>query len=218
MDATEAPPIAAPGLTGKIGLAWAALAWESLWPRLMPLLALVALFVAAAHLALFGGLVPWFHTGILSLLAVAFCGLAVWQLRSFRWPLREEAIRRLERDSDVPHRPLVAVQDTLAAGESDSMAAALWDAHRRREAERLAGLSNKPAHPGLAKLDIWALRIVPILALIVAIATAGGWRAARLAAALTPAFPPPPPVVANPWIAPPPYTGTPPLSPHLAQH
>src|SRR5260370_2348813 len=162
MDATEAPPIAAPGLTGKIGLAWAALAWESLWPRLMPLLALVALFVAAAHLALFGGLVPWFHTGILSLLAVAFCGLAVWQLRSFRWPLREEAIRRLERDSDVPHRPLVAVQDTLAAGESDSMAAALWDAHRRREAERLAGLANKPAHPRPPNLHPSALPTLPL--------------------------------------------------------
>ena len=48
------------------------------------------------------------------------------------------------------------------------MATALWEAHRRREAARLAGLSNKPAHPGLAVLDTWALRFVPILPLIVA--------------------------------------------------
>src|SRR6185295_9233270 len=100
---------------------------------------------------------------------------------------------------------------TLAAGGGDAMASALWEAHRRREAERLAGLGNKPAHPGLAKLDTWALRIVPILALIVAIAAAGGWRADRMAAAVTPAFPPPPPVVANLWIAPPAYTGKPPI-------
>ncbi|HSS86572.1 MAG TPA: DUF4175 family protein, partial [Reyranella sp.] len=211
MDATEASPIAAPGLARKIGLAWAALAWEGLWPRLMPLLAMVALFIAAAHLDLFAGLDPWVHTVLLGVLAAVFCGLAAWQLRSFRWPVREEAIRRLERDSGVPHRPLVAVQDTLAAGGADSMSSALWEAHRRREAERLASLSNKPAHPGLAKLDVWALRIVPILALIVAVAAAGGWSADRMAAAVTPAFPPPPPVVANLWIAPPAYTGKPPI-------
>ncbi len=41
----------------------------------------------------------------------------------FRWPTREAAIRRLERDSGVPHRPLVAVQDNLAAGKTDPMAA-----------------------------------------------------------------------------------------------
>ena len=102
--------------------------------------------------------------------------LGWWRLRDFAWPTHEAAIRRLERDSGVPHRPLVAVQDRLAAGENDPMAAALWEAHRRREAARLAGLSNKPAHPGLAVLDTWALRFVPILLLIVAIAIAGGWR------------------------------------------
>ena len=84
MDATEASPIAAPGLSApglarKIGLAWAALAWEGLWPRLMPLSALVALFIAAAHFDLFAGLDPWVHTILLGVLAAAFCGLAAWQ-------------------------------------------------------------------------------------------------------------------------------------------
>src|SRR6188768_1990154 len=211
MDATEATPIPAPGVERKIGLAWLALAWESVWPRLMPLLAMIALFIAAAHLDLFGGFDPWVHTGLLAALALAFGGVAWWRFRGFAWPVRAEAIRRLEQDSGVPHRPLVAVQDTLAAGGQDRMVAALWEAHRRREAERLAGLSNKPAHPGLAKFDTWALRLVPVLALIVAIAAAGGWRTDRMLAAVTPAFPPPPPVVANLWIAPPAYTGKAPI-------
>ena len=102
----------------KIGLAWLALAWEGLWPRLVPVLSFVALFIAAAHLDLFAGLDPWVHTGILAALALALdrarpgggCAIS-------RWPAQEAAIRRLERDSGVPHRPLVAVQDTLAAGE-----------------------------------------------------------------------------------------------------
>ena len=50
MDASQTTEIQAPGLGRKIGLAWAALAWEGLWPRLVPLLAFVALFIAAAHL------------------------------------------------------------------------------------------------------------------------------------------------------------------------
>src|SRR5258708_18192934 len=162
MDASQTTEIQAPGLGRKIGLAWAALAWEGLWPRLMPLLAFVALFIAAAHLDLFAGLDPWVHTGLLAALAAAFGGLAWWRLRDFVWPAREAAVRRLERDSGVPHRPLVAVQDRLAAGGNDSMATALWNAHRRREARRLASLSNKPARPGLAVLDAWALRFAPV--------------------------------------------------------
>ena len=211
MDASPTPMIEAPGLRRKIGVARAALAWEALWPRLVPLLAFVALFVAAAHLDLFAGLEPWTHTALLAVLALAVAGLGWWELRDFSWPTHEAAIRRLERDSGVPHRPLVAVQDRLAAGTDDPMAAALWQAHRRREVERLAGLANRPAHPGLAALDTWALRLVPVLLLIVAVVTAGGLRSDRMMAAVTPAFPPPPPVVANLWIAPPAYTGRPPV-------
>ena len=39
-----------------------------------------------------------------------------------------------------------------------------------------------------------------------------------MAAAFTPAFPPPPPVVANLWIAPPAYTGKPPIYLDMADH
>jgi len=56
MDASQTTTLQAPGLSRKIGLARAALAWEGLWPRLVPVLSFVALFVAAAHLDLFAGL------------------------------------------------------------------------------------------------------------------------------------------------------------------
>src|SRR3979409_2328075 len=49
MDASQTTEIQAPGLGRKIGLAWAALAWEGLWPRLGPLLAFAWLFVAGGH-------------------------------------------------------------------------------------------------------------------------------------------------------------------------
>ena len=73
-ETIEAAEVGAPGLERKVGLAWMALAWEALWPRLVPLLSAVALFVAAAHLDLFAGLDPWLHSGLLAALALGFGG------------------------------------------------------------------------------------------------------------------------------------------------
>ena len=219
MDATEATPIPAPGVERKIGLAWLALAWEGMWPRLMPLLAVVALFVAAAHLDLFGGLDPWVHTGVLARLgrwaSSASAGGASAASSGRSAPRRSAGWSRIPA-CRTGRWSRCRTGSPRAA--HDRMATALWEAHRRREAERLAGLSNKAAHPGLARFDTWALRLVPVLALIVAVASAGGWRTDRMMAAVTPAFPPPPPVVANLWIAPPAYTGKPPIYLDMADH
>ncbi len=218
MDATEATPIPAPGVERKIGLAWLALAWEGMWPRLMPLLAVIALFVAAAHLDLFGGLDPWVHTGVLAALAVGFMGLGWWRLPRLRLagPRRGDPPAGAGSRRAAPAAGRRAGQPRRRQQRSDGCGP--WEAHRRREAARLAGLSNKAAHPGLARFDTWALRLVPVLALIVAVASAGGWRTDRMMAAVTPAFPPPPPVVANLWIAPPAYTGKAPIYLDMADH
>ena len=69
MDASQTTMIQAPGLGRKIGLAWAALAWEGLWPRMVPLVAFVALFIAAAHLDFFAG-TPVVDRALLRILVV----------------------------------------------------------------------------------------------------------------------------------------------------
>ncbi len=47
MDASQTTPtIQAPGLGRKIGMARAALAWEGLWPRFVPLFSFVGTFWA----------------------------------------------------------------------------------------------------------------------------------------------------------------------------
>ncbi len=199
------------GVRRKITLALSGLAWEAMWPRLVPLLCVIGLFLAAAHLDLFAGLEPWTHTGILVVLGLALIGGTWWLFRGFRWPQRESAARRLETDSGVPHRPLAALADSLAIGRNDPFAAALWEAHRKREAERLAALRNRAPRPGVPGLDRRAFRLVPLLLLIVAVVAAGGWRSDRLATALTPAFPPPPPLVVELWVSPPAYTRKPPI-------
>ena len=74
LQETTPPPAREPGLGliigRKIGLARLALAWEALWPRLLPLLAALVLFIAVAHFDVFAGLAPWVHTGILAGLAL----------------------------------------------------------------------------------------------------------------------------------------------------
>ena len=126
--------------------------------------------------------------------------------RGFRWPDRAAAERRLEIDSGVPHRPIQAVGDTIAIGEGDPFAKAMWEAHRRREAARLAALRNTAPRSDVPRRDPRAFRLVPLLGLIVAMVAAGGWRSDRMESAFSPAFPPPPPLIVELWISPPAYT------------
>lgn len=200
-----------PSIRRKVALARSGLAWEAFWPRLVPLLGVIGLFIAAAHLELFNGLEPWTHTAILAVLGLALLGGTWWLFRGFHWPGRDSAERRLEIDSGVPHRPLAALQDSLAVGGNDPFATAMWEVHRKREAERLAALRNRPPRPGVPALDLRALRLVPLLLLVVALVAAGGWRGDRLLAAVSPAFPPPPPLVVELWVSPPAYTRKPPI-------
>ncbi len=202
------PPqsIAPPSLDRRIAIARAALAWEALWPRLILPLCFIALFLAAAHLDVFRGLEAWTHTALLVGCVAALIGITWFGFRGFRWPDRAAAERRLEIDSGVPHRPIQAIEDKIAIGEADPFAKAMWEAHRRREAARLAALRNTPPRSDVPRRDPRALRLVPLLGLIVAMVAAGGWRWDRMEQAFSPAFPPPPPLVVEMWISPPAYT------------
>lgn len=206
MPVLPPPSIAPASLDRRIAVARATLAWEAVWPRLVFPLCFVALFLAAAHLDVFRGLEAWTHTALLALCAAALVGLTWFGFRGFRWPDRAAAERRLEIDSGVPHRPIQAIEDNIAIGESDPFAQAMWEAHRRREAARLAALRNTPPRSDVPRRDPRALRLVPLLGLIVAMVAAGGWRSDRMEQAFTPAFPPPPPLIVELWISPPAYT------------
>ncbi len=197
-------------LRRKLLLARLAMAWERLWPALTAPLAVLTLFVVAAYFELFTGFAAWLHIAVLAVWALVLVGVTWRSLRRLAWPTREEAQRRLETDSKVEHRPLTTVEDRLAAGAADPTTAALWRLHQERMAERLRLLKNGVPHPGVVARDGMALRIVPLLLLLVAIVGAGGWRPDLLAAAFTPSFAPPPPVGFEVWVNPPKYTHLPP--------
>ena len=173
MDATEATPIPAPGVERKIGLAWMALAWEGIWPRLMPLLAMVALFIAAAHLDLFGGLDPWVHTGVLAALALGFVGLAWWRFRDFHLagprtkrdppPRAGFAACRTGRWSPCRTRLAAGSHDQHGRGPVGGASPPRGRAAGRPQQQASASRPRRSSTPGRCGF-------VPLLALVVAVA------------------------------------------------
>ncbi len=199
-------------IKSRIALAWASLwaerVWNGLWPAQAVVLALLALGISG----LLPALGPLLHSlGLIA--AAAWLGWTLWQRRSaWTLPTRDEAVRRLERDSGAEHRPLQGLADKPL--DEGPAAQALWAAHQRQLAARLQTLQPRPPVSTLPRLDRYAWRAGAMLGLAVAVAIAGyGWRD-RLAETLTPRFaaasPAPSPAV-NVWAEPPPYTGRPPI-------
>jgi hypothetical protein len=91
-------------LDGAIRRARIALAWERFWPRLVPVLSVLGLFVALSWLGYWrlGG--DWLRLGTLALLGLLLLWTLVQAVR-LALPNRLEALRRVELVSRLPHRP-----------------------------------------------------------------------------------------------------------------
>lgn len=185
-----------------------ALFWERLWPALWPALALVCIFTI---FALFGliGLLPGSLHWIL-LFALAGGGLfLLWRgLKDVRWPRRDEALRRIEEDSRLPHQPLSALEDIPASGTGS---ATLWKAHQERVRRLAARLHTGWPSPGLAAGDPWALRAALGLIFIIALFGTPEGRLQRVREALLPGLADVKPMRIEAWLTPPAYTGLAPV-------
>jgi len=163
----------------RVVLAWLALAWERLWSRLWVTGALVGVFVAIVLMDILPRLPLVAH---LLLLLAGACGIAfvAWRhLQGFAWPTRMEARVRLETLSPVTHRPLTAVEDSLAPG-SNPIQQMLWRLHQARAQGDITRLRAAPPAPGIAIRDRFATRAVVVLVLFVAFAGAWGNVESRL--------------------------------------
>ena len=95
-------------------------------------------------------------------------GLGIWWgAQRFRWPTEAEALARL--DAGLPGRPIAALSDSMALGGADAGAQALWAAHLARMSARLDGLRPVAPHPDLPRRDPFALRLVAMTALVMAL-------------------------------------------------
>src|SRR3954469_21759045 len=105
--------------------------WERLWPAVAAVATAVGLFLAVSWLGIWLWLPPIGRAiglGLFFLLTAA----AFAPLLQLRMPSRTEALRRLDRNTRLPHRPATALADDLAVDGEDSVSVALWRAHIER--------------------------------------------------------------------------------------
>ena len=139
--------------------------WERLWPRLLPLVAVGALFLVVSWFGLWPAVPEWARLALLGLFGLLAL-LSLLPLASLRFPSHEAVDARLEIANSLPHRPITAQTDRRATG--DALSAALWRAHQRRAAERLDAVAARGPAPEVARRDPFALRAALVLALFVA--------------------------------------------------
>jgi uncharacterized protein (TIGR02302 family) len=195
-----------------IALARLVLAWERIWPALWPATGVLGLYIAAAFLGITDALPGVLRSLVFVAVLIATGYLLYRELRDWRMPRWEEAARRVERDSALPHRPITERNDRLAVGAGDPFAESLWGAHVVNLLKRLGRLKLAPPAPGLAAKDPWALRYIVLLIICAAFLFAGTDWQRRLALAFSLDEGGAAPVASlDAWITPPAYTGWPPI-------
>ena len=190
---------------------WAQL-FERLWPRVWSLLAVGALFLIVSLAGIWPRLPEFGHYALLGAFGLAALAALGWMVRT-PFPTRDEALRRIEQRSHVPHRPASSYEDTLSAPTADGATQALWQAHRARLAATLAKLRVGSPSPRADRSDPWALRALLLMGVGVLAAVAGDSAADRLAQAFR--FGTPATAVStarlDAWVTPPAYTARPPI-------
>ncbi|MFU8881970.1 MAG: DUF4175 domain-containing protein, partial [Rhodobacterales bacterium] len=208
---TETPDSLLKRLRWPLLLTRAGLLAERVWRAFWPLWTVVTLLLAALMLGLQDSLpVEAVWAGLmaagLGMLAAALRGVM-----RFRWPLRAEALARL--DASLPGRPISAVLDRQAIGGGDAASVAVWQAHQARMAARAGQARAVAPDLDMAPRDPFATRYVALLALAVAVLFGSILRVSSVAEmtpggaqALAGGGP-----TWEGWIEPPAYTGKPTL-------
>jgi uncharacterized protein (TIGR02302 family) len=207
----ESDPALSRSFARKVRLSSLALVFERLWPRLWLLIGLALAFTALSFVGVWPYLDPTVHKALLGLFALATVAAVIYAAR-IPWPTRDDAIRRIERRSGVPHRPATSYEDTLSSGGTSAATSALWQAHRERLSRAIARLRVGPPSPRTDRFDPLALRGLAVLLLIPAALLVTGSLGDRLAAAFR--FGATGPGIAtrvDAWVTPPPYTALPPV-------
>lgn len=202
-------------ISRRMGLARGAIWWEDLLTRIWRGMALLGVLLGLTLM----GVWTWLPGEIHIVLALAFViaiPVVLWRdLRGITWPDEEAALRRLERKSGFDHRPLLAVEDSFAGDPHDPQSRALFEAHRKRMAERIRAVKVGRPLSSVSSHDRLALRSLAIMVLAIGVMAGWGHARANIASILHPDFSR---TLAAAdvgeltlWITPPAYTGVPPL-------
>lgn len=185
--------------------------WERAWPPLAAFLTVGGLFLALSWLGLWLWLPPLARAvGVVIFGLLALAALSPFAM--IRMPSASEGLRRLDRESGLPHRPAITLTDRLSAHGGDAMTQALWRVHVERALAAARKLRAGWPMPHLSARDPVAIRGLVLVLAVATFFVAGGDRERRVAAAfnwqgvVTPAN-----YRIDAWIAPPPYTQRPPV-------
>ncbi|MDM9621521.1 TIGR02302 family protein [Rhizobium sp. S96] len=198
-------------VAAKRFLARLVLLLEQILPAVLPLLSVVALYLAASWFGIFRLTPDWARLTLLGIFALA-CLVALFPLRKLHWPTAASADRLLEERNGLHHQPVTVQEDEPAF--DTPFARALWREHQTRMAEKIATLDAGFPQPDIAAHDRWALRAVPVLLLSVAFAYSLSSSGGSIADAFLPRPEAPatdPAVRIDAWITPPAYTGRAPI-------
>ncbi|WP_109467708.1 TIGR02302 family protein [Albibacillus kandeliae] len=173
------------------------------WPLISILLLSVSLLMLGLH-DMARVEVVW---GVAVVAILAALAALVYGVMRFRWPSRAETLTRL--DETMPGRPIQALLDDQAIGQSDPASAAVWRAHQMRMAARASTARAPQPNLRIARRDPYALRYMAVLAFAVALLFGSVWRVGTVAE-MTPGSAE---AAGGPswegWIEPPRYTGMP---------
>lgn len=181
------------------------------WERYSPVFALAALFVALFLVGSFAGLWQWIGDPwrlIILFAALALLIRASLKARKYRRPNDSHAMRRVEEDSEISHRPLDTLFDRPALSEAG------WSEHYRKAEDKVDRLGNARLRPALGKIDKYYLRFIAPVLVVLSLMVGTGDSFERLRHALTPGWIHGAwgdDVTFEAWIDPPEYTGRPPL-------
>jgi len=193
-------------------LAWAALAFECIWRRLVFPLCVIGIFLCLSWAGLWLE-VPHEARIILVLGLAALFGFSLLRLVRITLPSRKDALDRIDQASGFAHRPASVLDDRLANADADPVTKALWDLHKRRAAQFIGRLRSGGPSPRVVEIDRYGLRAAVLVALIACAFLAGPEKYARVAAAFDwrGAGTAGSSYRLDAWIDPPPYTGKAPV-------
>jgi uncharacterized protein (TIGR02302 family) len=197
------------------GAAWGLMVLEQIGRALAPALAVAAVFVILSLFDVFAVLPLWLHWGLLALFGSALVAALWYGFRRWRVPVRGDALRRLEADSGLAHRPLTHLTDRQASNLVDPWATVLWAHHQKKLLAGLGDLALAAPKSELARKDPIALRGLAVLLLALGIGIAWEQSGSRLMASVVPQ-----PrgaadlsaIVVEAWITPPDYTRLAPIA------
>ena len=133
-------------------LSWLALLAERVWEALLWPFLVVAAFLVVSLLELWSLLPPLMHRLVLGGFGLALI-VSFLPLVRLSLPTRQEALRRLERNAGIKHRPASSYEDRLGATPAKETAA-LWAVHRHapvaphRQAQAVVALApHRPRRP-----------------------------------------------------------------------